>query len=183
MSGRTSVDSGADSRFLFQAKEFDTELNLDLYYFEARFYNAEVGRFASPDPERVGWSYYAFCNNNPLRYIDPTGLDPQEPPGHGPPPGEEPPGEGYVWCEKWDGDRLEYAGWARVTEHQRDFATFWSQLSATAREVLDDTLMMRFGLNWRTLLTSSNPYVQAWKSFQITVQLIKWVKQALEEKQ
>ena len=75
---RSSITSGADSRFMFQGKEFDTALSLDLYYFEARFYRPDIGRFASPDPERVRWSYYSFCNNNPLRYVDPTGLEPIE---------------------------------------------------------------------------------------------------------
>ncbi|MFO7769590.1 MAG: RHS repeat-associated core domain-containing protein, partial [bacterium] len=77
---RSSVNAGASCRFLFGSKELDTELSLDLYYFEARFYSPEIGRFVSPDPLRIGWSPYPFANNNPLRWVDPTGLGPQDPP-------------------------------------------------------------------------------------------------------
>jgi hypothetical protein len=49
---------------------------LDWYYFGARFYDAEVGRFFSPDPlasKYPSLSPYNYCANNPLIYIDPTG--------------------------------------------------------------------------------------------------------------
>jgi RHS repeat-associated protein len=65
---------GASSRFRFGAKEYDTDLSLNLYYFEARFYNPDIGRFVAPDPARMGWSYYCFANDNPIYYSDPTGL-------------------------------------------------------------------------------------------------------------
>jgi len=71
---RSSINSGADSRFMLQGKEFDTELNLDLYYFEARFYRPDIGRFAAPDPMKQGWSYYSFTGNNPIRFTDPSGM-------------------------------------------------------------------------------------------------------------
>ena len=42
-------------------------------YFGARFYDPEVGRFITVDPGKDGLNWYAYCNNNPLRYIDPDG--------------------------------------------------------------------------------------------------------------
>jgi uncharacterized protein RhaS with RHS repeats len=45
----------------------------------ARSYDAEVGRFISPDPapgdpaSPQSWNRYAYVGNNPLRYTDPTG--------------------------------------------------------------------------------------------------------------
>jgi RHS repeat-associated protein len=50
-----------------------------LYYYGARYYDAEIGRFISPDtivphpmnPQSL--NRYSYCLNNPLRYIDPTG--------------------------------------------------------------------------------------------------------------
>jgi len=75
---RSSVSGDADSRFKFGAKEFDTQLNLDLYYFEARFYRPDVGRYLSPDPIREGWTHYAYVENNPLIRVDPSGLRSEE---------------------------------------------------------------------------------------------------------
>jgi RHS repeat-associated protein len=49
-----------------------------------RLYDATIGRFVTPDPQvhdvHDGQSYnrYAFALNNPLTFVDPTGLDPQE---------------------------------------------------------------------------------------------------------
>ena len=52
----------------------------DLYYLNSRYYDPEVGRFLSADslgymdPERInGLNLYAYCNNNPVMYIDPDG--------------------------------------------------------------------------------------------------------------
>ena len=45
-----------------------------------RYYDPEIGRFISPDtvdyldPESThGLNLYAYCNNNPVMYYDPTG--------------------------------------------------------------------------------------------------------------
>lgn len=57
-----------------------------LYYYGARYYDPALGRFVSPDPlymgdpERcatnpVACSLFAYANNNPMAFIDPTGLD------------------------------------------------------------------------------------------------------------
>ncbi|MFO7767678.1 MAG: RHS repeat-associated core domain-containing protein, partial [bacterium] len=73
---RSSVNAGASCRFLFGGKELDTELSLDLYYFEARFMNPEVSRFTSPDAARSGPGPYSFSAGNPLKYVDPNGLSP-----------------------------------------------------------------------------------------------------------
>ncbi len=47
-----------------------------LYYFNARYYDAGIGRFITEDPARHGVNWFVYCNNNPLRYTDPTGLAP-----------------------------------------------------------------------------------------------------------
>lgn len=67
-----------DERRLFGGKERDKESALD--YFGARYYSGGSGRFGTPDlaPGVVenpqSWNRYAYVLNNPLRYIDPTGL-------------------------------------------------------------------------------------------------------------
>jgi len=54
-----------------------------LDYFGARYYAGTQGRFTSPDPllasgetyNPQSWNRYSYLLNNPLRLIDPTGLD------------------------------------------------------------------------------------------------------------
>ena len=65
---RGTMQSGV----LFTGKVFDPDA--DMYYFNARWYNPETGRFASEDPARDGINWYAYVGNNPLKYTDPTGL-------------------------------------------------------------------------------------------------------------
>ena len=63
-------------RYKFTGKERDTETNYD--YFGARYYDSELGRFLTTDPHSDSYpnlSPYVYCGNNPLGYIDPTGMD------------------------------------------------------------------------------------------------------------
>jgi len=46
------------------------------YYSNARWYDPTLGRFLTEDPVRDGINWFAYVNNNPLAYTDPTGLDP-----------------------------------------------------------------------------------------------------------
>ena len=68
---------------------FDRETGL--YYLNARYYSPEWRRFISPDaadyidPETPnGLNLYAYCNNDPINYIDPSGHD-------------------WEWCTFWTG--------------------------------------------------------------------------------
>jgi RHS repeat-associated protein len=84
--------AGLDPHYRFGGKERDKESGLQ--YFEARYYAGGLGRFASVDPllarnpqadpaSPQNLNSYAYSLNNPLRYIDPTGRQPQggTPPG------------------------------------------------------------------------------------------------------
>ncbi|MGL4484171.1 MAG: RHS repeat-associated core domain-containing protein, partial [Anaerovoracaceae bacterium] len=50
-----------------------------LYYLNARYYNPEDGRFITQDSYRGSkedpgtWHLYAYCGNNPVNYVDPSG--------------------------------------------------------------------------------------------------------------
>ena len=45
-----------------------------LYYYGARFYDPTLGRFINMDPAKDGTNWWVYCANNPLRYVDPTGM-------------------------------------------------------------------------------------------------------------
>ena len=51
-----------------------------LYYSNARWYDPTLGRFITEDPARADNNWYAYTRNNPLKYVDPTGLIIQEVP-------------------------------------------------------------------------------------------------------
>lgn len=53
--------------------------SLNIYFAENRFYDAETGAWLSPDPIKDGLNWYAYCGNNPMSYIDITGLLPNDP--------------------------------------------------------------------------------------------------------
>jgi RHS repeat-associated protein len=65
----------------FTAKERDAETGLD--FFGARYMSSAQGRFTSPDVPLIdehtndpqSWNLYAYVRNNPLKLIDPNGLD------------------------------------------------------------------------------------------------------------
>ena len=50
-----------------------------LYYYNARFYDPEDGRFLTQDTYRgekektETWHLYTYCANNPVNYVDPSG--------------------------------------------------------------------------------------------------------------
>ena len=69
-------------RHHFTGKERDSETGLD--YFGARYYASAQGRFSSIDPVTLTnarlydpqrFNLYAYCRNNPLLFVDPTGED------------------------------------------------------------------------------------------------------------
>ena len=63
--------------YKFGAKEWQDELGLNVYDFEARMYMPDIGRTTTYDPlaeKFYDFSPQSFLNNNPLRFTDPTGM-------------------------------------------------------------------------------------------------------------
>jgi RHS repeat-associated protein len=71
-----SSDPNHPNRFLFTGREYDKETGL--YYYRARYYKPEIGRFLQVDPVgyEAGLNLYRYCSNNPWNHIDPFGRDP-----------------------------------------------------------------------------------------------------------
>ena len=62
--------------YKYNGKELDTTKGLNLYDYGARMYDPTLGRFTTMDPMAEKYysvSPYAYCGNNPVNYIDPTG--------------------------------------------------------------------------------------------------------------
>jgi RHS repeat-associated protein len=83
--GSEISDSNIGNPYMFTGRRYDSETGL--YYYRARYYNASIGRFLQPDPIGYagGVNLYAYCGNNPLVWIDPSGLSK----------------EGSTWGENW----------------------------------------------------------------------------------
>jgi RHS repeat-associated protein len=85
-------DSPLPTTFRFTGQR--ESASFGMYYYGARWYDSSLGRFIQPDtiiPEKSqgvqAWDRYAYVNNNPIRYNDPS--------GHGNPDPRETGGESH----------------------------------------------------------------------------------------
>jgi RHS repeat-associated protein len=80
--GRQYDITGAGyNNYRFTGKEYDASTGL--YYFGARYYMPEIGRFITPDhiagvgtldlTKPIALNYYNYATDNPLKYVDPNG--------------------------------------------------------------------------------------------------------------
>ena len=74
--------STVSNPFTYRGYYYDKETGL--YYVSSRYYDPEIGRWISPEPNvyagafdsgsgLVGYNVYAYCANNPVNFSDPTG--------------------------------------------------------------------------------------------------------------
>jgi len=73
--GSALTASAVGNRYCWQGREYSWKTGL--YYFRARWYEPVTGRWLSNDPIGIsgGLNQYVFCNNNPVNFRDPFGLD------------------------------------------------------------------------------------------------------------
>ncbi|HEY6369147.1 MAG TPA: RHS repeat-associated core domain-containing protein [Candidatus Sulfotelmatobacter sp.] len=85
--GNQTASSGSlTNSFRYTGRDFDTETNL--YFYRARYYDPNAGRFLSEDPFgiRDNVDMYVYVRNNPVNFNDPFGLYKLKgyfPPGYG----------------------------------------------------------------------------------------------------
>lgn len=67
-----NIDTADTNPFRYFAEYFDVETGQ--IYLRNRYYQPVTGRFTQLDPIRDGLNWYAYCYNNPVAFIDYTGL-------------------------------------------------------------------------------------------------------------
>jgi RHS repeat-associated protein len=66
-------DPTIDEDLGFNGKSYDQDTGL--YYYNARWYDENLGRFITEDQTFNGLNWYIYCSNNPVNRMDPTGND------------------------------------------------------------------------------------------------------------
>ena len=77
--GSMAATLGADNPFRYRGYYYDNESGF--YYLQSRYYDPATGRFLNADDTAyigasgtiLGYSLFAYCENNPVSYMDSTG--------------------------------------------------------------------------------------------------------------
>ena len=75
--GTTDNSIAAKNPFTYRGYYYDSDIRL--YYLQTRYYDSVTGRFINADgyvstgQGMLGNNMYAYCNNNPVMFTDPTG--------------------------------------------------------------------------------------------------------------
>jgi RHS repeat-associated protein len=77
ITGTLATTLGAKNPYRYRGYRYDSETGL--YYLQSRYYNPQWGRFLNADSitstsiNVLGQNMFIYCNNNPVKSIDPSG--------------------------------------------------------------------------------------------------------------
>ena len=75
--GNQSSDGEVYNPFRYKGEYYDEETKN--IYLRNRYYNSATGRFITEDPVQDGLNWYVYAGNNPVSFVDPSGLSANPP--------------------------------------------------------------------------------------------------------
>ncbi|MGB2869515.1 MAG: RHS repeat-associated core domain-containing protein, partial [Bacteroidota bacterium] len=73
MGTKRRVSVNVEAPYQFTGQERDEEVQL--YNFRVRMYDSDLGYFYAPDPAHKEFSPYNYASNNPVGFVDPSGME------------------------------------------------------------------------------------------------------------
>jgi RHS repeat-associated protein len=132
-------NSTYDTRYKFSAKELDPETNYS--YFGARYYDSDLSVWLSVDQladKYPGTSPYMYVMGNPLKLIDPSGMNPEDP----------------DWFKTTNPDGSTSVKWNPSTEDSfTDESGEWTNIGETYNQELSDGSYVNYYQNYAVSIT------------------------------